>query len=439
MERKTIDSVICESVIQANPIIQHSSDSKSDPFPLALPTVVPLSISTSIESASVQSAMDDKSSSPKILKLKSVCIDDQNALVSDNKQVSFDESSHTEIILTAEVSSAVDTSSIVLTNIQPSAYHSHSDEIISPIDDSSEDHAEIEQTSTEASIENNRLEHDILDTRTEDEAPDIDDDVLPLSAIHSHIISERLLSVEATEDTDITTPIEMRDSHTEKDVNTSLLSGEYKDPFASKGDNSRNDTNEREISELQEDVPFSLDESSSKVIAQVNASHAEVHHGDDIFIDQDKVSELPSLKSINVSDLSNSSKISDNPSARSVFSTEYINVWPSEENRKARRTESTVVETGSTDEASPSDSKSREPSFSDLLDSDEMNRDSLEDEFDKLVVEADASPSSFPSLPTDHNAENATAPYSNPSTLTQIPSSSHQPTLSETGTILACQ
>lgn len=300
-------------------------------------------------------------------------------------------------------------------------------DVLSPVYDSSEEHAEIDCTSTEASVENNRLEPDVLDTRTEDEAPDIDDDVLPFSAVHGPYLSERLLSVEATEDTDITTPMEMRDSHTERDTNASQLeSVDGRDSQHPSDDISLNDTNEREISEFQE-LPASF------IDVEVDTKEASISEIKDseVFVD-DTADPIGDSFPANVVESPSYDKIPNNERFKSVLTAEYGNVWPTDENRKARRTESTVVETGSTDDCSPSDSKSRERSFSDLVDSDEINRDSLEEEFDKLYAEAD-SPSSIPSLHNDHVIdEHPNTTHCKSSNL--IPSSPLQPTILEAGT-----
>ena len=305
-------------------------------------------------------------------------------------------------------------------------------ELISPTEDSSEDHAEIDRTSTEASIENNKLDHDVVDSRTEDEAPDIDDDNLPLSGFPGPFLCERLLSVEITEGTDITTPIEMRDSHTEReDIASMVESGDGRE----KSTNSKCDTNEKEISDFEDDVVdmkvregVQMTDSDGQSLG--DAQVAEVFDSGDASCCEDP---LPS-KSEKNRELSGSSF--DLHEKKSSMTSEYANVWPTEESRKARRTESTVVETGSNDECSPTDSKSRDPSFSDLLNSDEMNRDSLEDEFDKLVAEADSTPSSIPSLPVDSTVTESDLPSSK-LPLSSFPSSSHQPTILEAGTILA--
>lgn len=443
-----------ERVIQANPPLQLSSGVKGNIDPIVSASALQHSSSSfPVESVSALSIVNDSATSVKANKIKSVRIDDNKILIGDliGEQISFDESSKTEqsissqnlIILPGTATSSLSKfhdGSLEVTSTNVSGWQMHSDDIASPIDDSSEDHAEIDQTSTEASIENNRLDHDVLDTRTEDEAPDIDDDVLPLSGPQGQVISDRHLSVEATEDTDITTPIEMRDSQTEIDVYTSLLSGECKDPSLSKeGEHSRNDTNEKEISEYQEEVPdyLNVEEGGTEAVKSGESSVSETNDNDDLFVEANELVKK-TLTAVAGPDQSDSSMTSG-LLARSVFCTEYVNVWPSEEHQKARRTESTVVETGSTEEGSPSDSKSREPSFSDLIDSDEMNRDSLEDDFDKLVAETNPSPSCLHSTADTKAAVPFTSSNDPQSSLTPIPSSLHQPTILEAGTNLACQ
>ena len=439
--------MLCEKVVQANHPILHitAKEGGADNLASSLPSSIattqcPTAINTS--NSSVSASQTTKSvtfvtSSHTSIPHETgdVCVksleDDYNAsnaecLVGENVSKIF-----TNISLTKTTSDQKDNKRGVATNLQQTT-----GELISPTEDSSEDHAEIDRTSTEPSVENNRLDNDVMDTRTEDEAPDIDDDVLPVSGLQGYMVSERLLSVEITEDTDITTPVEMRDSHTEKDANTSLcVSGDCKNNIVE--DDSINDTNEKDISEFQ--MQDSLLDENDKDCKE--ASLSELKDSEVFMSDTVEPIEDTSSKIINVVETSSSGNVTASPQIKSILASEYADVWPTEENRKARRTESTVVETGSTDECSPTDSKSREHSFSDLLDSDEMNRDSLEDEFDKLVAETDNSPCSFPSkanTPNTSDPPNPTSPCSSPKLVTSL-SSSHKPTIPEAGTKFACQ
>ena len=384
--------------------------------------------------------------------------------------------------------------------------------IISPTDDSSEDHAEIERTSTEISPDSIRLEQDILDTRTEDEAPEIDDDLIPGSPVQGQLISDRLLSIEITEDTDITTPYEMRDSQTEKDATGSCLeSGEDKD-----GTDANIDL-PKEISSISRshDLSGDLQNTSKSGKSSVSTSGQEIQEDKNIkeetsdhsnvFLSSkdDTISmNLDHLVKVKSEDIHNfftlldhefknieqrierlkkkiESKEFDSSSAetealilrstlnnlekiskdkvpdddnykqnikksllRIEFSlstvdsmisntTQSDTLWPTDESRKARRTESTVVETGSTEDGSPTGVKQRDQSLSDLLDSEEIERESLEDDFEKLVAEAEKSPGSVTSLPSD--IPDVISPSSPPNQTSPL-----QPTQREPGMELAC-
>ncbi|KAF2357519.1 hypothetical protein FHG87_011724 [Trinorchestia longiramus] len=368
---------------------------------------------------SVSASATSVVTSVKNSKTKSVRIEDVDVYDSDRQ--SFEGSS---IYVYPKSLGVTSTSAVSITDAtsRPSSHFAPNDgqsDLLSPADESSEDQAEMDRTSTE---ENNRFEPDVLDTRTEDEAPDIDDDIFPVSGIHGPYLSERLLSVEATEDTDITTPMEMRECQTEKDTNASQLESEGGGQFSKNvSDNSQNDTNEKEISDFQE-LPASYIEGDNKEEPTSEAKDSEV------FIDDAAEPRAVAMATVHPPLVLENETLEALPKNLNV-STDFSNVWPTEESRKARRTESTVVETGSNGEGSPSDSKSRDRSFSDLVDSDEVNRDSLEDEFDKLVAEAD-SPSSVPSLHNDPIVDEY-PPTTHSKSSNLIPSSSLQPTILE--------
>ncbi|MPC61291.1 hypothetical protein E2C01_055360 [Portunus trituberculatus] len=71
---------------------------------------------------------------------------------------------------------------------------------VSPTENSSEDHAEIERTSTEISPDSVRFDQDILDTRTEDEAPDLDDDLIPSSPVPGQELNSEEFNRDSLED-----------------------------------------------------------------------------------------------------------------------------------------------------------------------------------------------------------------------------------------------
>ncbi|XP_069185516.1 ankyrin-2 isoform X26 [Procambarus clarkii] len=280
---------------------------------------------------------------------------------------------------------------------------------ISPTENSSEDHAEIDCTSTELSPDSVRFEQDILDTRTEDEAPDIDDDLFPASPVLGPELSERIFSVEATEDTDITTPMEMRDSHTERDASASNL--EFVDDkegtdllkeclVEDKDESIAYLTQEvkevhNKVNRLQEQVEAQVDPiTASSEIKIILNSMEDIREA----VGNDKIENNPEFNSMAQDILSNINSLSETVAEiiqklhLSDPEYKYSEFWSKDETKAARRTESTIVETGSAEDGSPSDANHRDQSFSDLLDSEELNRDSLEEEFDLLAADLSLSP-----------------------------------------------
>ncbi|KAG7157302.1 hypothetical protein Hamer_G005704 [Homarus americanus] len=282
---------------------------------------------------------------------------------------------------------------------------------ISPTENSSEDHAEIDRTSTEISPDSVRFEQDILDTRTEDEAPDLDDDLFPASPVLGPELSERIFSVEATEDTDITTPMEMRDSHTERDASASNLEfGDDKD-----GTDGKSDLKESLHFETKDDSIAYLAEEIKEIQNKVNRLQEQVKSQIDPIAARSEVEMILNTME-DIREAVGDSKIENNPEfnnmAQDILSSissisetvaemmqtlrlsdpEYADFRSRDEKITAKRTDSTVVETGSAYDGSPSDTNLRDQSFSDLLDSEELNRDSLEDDFDRLAADLSLSP-----------------------------------------------
>lgn len=339
---------------------------------------------------------------------------------------------------------------------------------ISPTEDSSEDHAEIDRTSTEMSADSVRLDQDILDSKTEDEAPDIDDDLLGISPAEGQP-NYRPQSFEATEDTDITTPLEMRDSQ-ERDSTNSLLESSddlLKEKDLSKDidhhltheeeDNFKYKIYDDEKRELDGEVrqyaakeadycEFEADEEDkydSLAVGESFAKNAEeikkrveylqervesdefdpdIARTEAVIIQstvkkiQDSIIHPQSSSSEGVSQahiIGSISNLSD--AVNSVFEKLDINIERKDfvAKRKAQRTESTIVETGSSKNNSPSEDE-RVPSLSDLLDPEDIERESLEEEFE--VLAAEVSSYQKPLLPnTSHALTSASTISSTPS------------------------
>lgn len=285
---------------------------------------------------------------------------------------------------------------------------------ISPTENSSEDHAEIDRTSTELSQDSVRFEQDILDTRTEDEAPDLDDDLFPASPVLGPELSERIFSVEGTEDTDITTPMEMRDSHTERDASASNLEFvDDKEGTDGKSDllkesllveDKRDEGSAYLLQEIKE-IQYKINRLQEQVQSQEvdpTAARSEcniiLNTVEDIreAVGDGKIENNSEFNNVSQDILSNIISISETVAQimQRLHQTdpEHADLWSRDQTKEARITESAVVETGSAEDGSPSDANVRDQSFSDLLDSDELNRDSLEDEFDQLAANLTLSP-----------------------------------------------
>lgn len=339
---------------------------------------------------------------------------------------------------------------------------------ISPTEDSSEDHAEIDRTSTEMSADSVRLDQDILDTKTEDEAPDIDDDLLGISPADGQP-NYRPQSFEATEDTDITTPLEMRDSQ-ERDSTNSLL--ESSDDLLKEKDLSK-DIDHHLTQEEEDNFKYKIYDDSEKREPEGEIRHS-AKESDYFEYEADEKDEYESLpveesfaknaeeikkrvdylqervesndfdpniartealilqstvKKIQESmiHLQNSgsegasqahiigsiSNLSD--AVNSVFEKIDMNTERREfvTKRKAQRTESTVVETGSSKNNSPLEDDERVPSLSDLLDPEDIERESLEEEFEVLAAQVSSCQKPLPN--TSHALTSASTISSTPS------------------------
>ncbi|XP_047493734.1 uncharacterized protein LOC125042247 isoform X5 [Penaeus chinensis] len=299
---------------------------------------------------------------------------------------------------------------------------------VSPTEDSSEDHAEIDRTSTELSPDSVRFEQDMLETRTEDEAPDLDDDMMAGSPVLGPELSERVFSVEATEDTDITTPMEMRDSHTERDATASNLeSVDDKEGTEGKSDLKDQcwDTEDNitclaqetaeihsRVIKLQEkvqaqEVDLTTAKSEAELILNTVADIREAVSNGKGESDAQK-SQMAQDILDSISSISDTvAKIIQNLNPSDVETSSFLMKGKT----GVTKTESTVIEASSPEEGSPSDSNVRDQTFSDLLDSDDINRESLEDEFEKLAAEMSLSPKAEEALV--HKPE---------STMTTVPS-----------------
>lgn len=328
----------------------------------------------------------------------------------------------------------------------------------SPTEDSSEDHAEIDRTSTEMSADSVRFDQDILDTKTEDEAPDIDDDLLGIYPATGHQ-NYKPQSFEATEDTDITTPLEMRDSHeAERDSTNSLL--ESSDDFLKDRDipadgdirdtledgvkldtTSENETNrigDVKSSMFKDEFYEEKEENASIGLVQLSNDTEEIKkridslkdriESEDIDPDlarteaiiihstltriQDALTDtenLQKLKSENISHETTLESISSiSESVRQLFDLADIKRRKVETKCQAKRTDSTIVETGSSENESPINETDR--FFSDLIDSEDIDKD-LDEEFEVLAAQANnysihipissaISASAIPSSPT---------------------------------------
>ncbi|XP_042859639.1 ankyrin-2-like isoform X25 [Penaeus japonicus] len=298
---------------------------------------------------------------------------------------------------------------------------------VSPTEDSSEDHAEIDRTSTELSPDSVRFEQDMLETRTEDEAPDLDDDMMAGSPMLGPELSERVFSVEATEDTDITTPMEMRDSHTERDATASNLES-VDDKEGTEGKSDLKDQcwdNEDNITclaqetaeihsrviKLQEkvkaqEVDLTTAKSEAELILNTVADIREAVSNGKGESDVQKSKMAQNILE-NISSISDTvAKIIQNLNPSDVETSSLLMKGET----GVTKTESTVKETGSPEEGSPSDSNIRDQTFSDLLDSDDINRESLEDEFEKLAAEMSLSPKAEEALVHKPEATITTVP-----------------------------
>ena len=283
---------------------------------------------------------------------------------------------------------------------------------ISPTENSSEDHAEIDRTSTELSPDSVRFDQDILDTRTEDEAPDLDDDLIPSSPVPGQELSERVLSIEATEDTDITTPMEMRDSHTERDTSASNLiedkeatdeKPDLKEPHPISDKDENNAYIVQEVNEIINRVNSLQEQVKGKEIDPISArSEIKVilNTLDDVreVIEDSKVEDDSEVNIVGLDILSNIDSVGEMvmQMMKELHLTEpgHSDFWSKIETKVSGETECAVGETVSNDERSPFSANQPEQSFSDLLDSEELNRDSLEDEFDRLEADFSSPPKS---------------------------------------------
>lgn len=333
---------------------------------------------------------------------------------------------------------------------------------VSPTENSSEDHAEIDRTSTEMSPDSVRFDQDILDTRTEDEAPDLDDDLVPSSPVPGNELSERLFSIEATEDTDITTPMEMRDSHTERDTSASNL---IEDKEAADGKDepiepqlvSEKEENSvylaQEVNDIINKVNRLQEQMTSKEIDPVTArSEIKIilNTLDDVkeVIEESKVEDDSEANIVGLDILSNIESVGEMiiqiMKELHFADPEHSDFWTKDETKTGHETELAAAETGSTNDRSPSTANQPDQSFSDQPDSEEFNQDSLEDEFDRLAADFSSPPNSdkIEFLPKAIGA--ATAPSNNLSfpassiVYPPVPPDAFQATQLESGMELTC-
>ncbi|XP_050687549.1 ankyrin-2-like isoform X29 [Eriocheir sinensis] len=302
---------------------------------------------------------------------------------------------------------------------------------ISPTENSSEDHAEIDRTSTEVSPDSVRFDQDILDTRTEDEAPDLDDDLVPSSPVPGQELSERLFSIEATEDTDITTPMEMRDSHTERDTSASNLiedkeavdeKAELLEPPPVPDKEENNAYLVQEVNDIINKVNRLQEQVKSKEIDPITArSEIKVilNTLDDVkeVIEESKIEDDSEANVLGLDILSNIESVGEMVMQMMkelhLAEPEHSDFWTKDDTKAPHKTEHATAEAGSIEDRSPSTANQLDQSFSDLLDSEEYNRDSLEDEFDRLAADLSSPPNSdkIQFLPKATGA--ATAPSNN--------------------------
>ncbi|XP_045138078.1 serine-rich adhesin for platelets-like isoform X30 [Portunus trituberculatus] len=283
---------------------------------------------------------------------------------------------------------------------------------VSPTENSSEDHAEIERTSTEISPDSVRFDQDILDTRTEDEAPDLDDDLIPSSPVPGQELSERVFSIEATEDTDITTPMEMRDSHTERDASASNLiedkevtdgKSDLKEPLPISDKDENNAYLAQEVNDIINKVNRLQEQVKAKEIDPISArSEIKVilNTLDDVreVIEESKVEDDSEANVVGIDILSNIDSVGEMVMQMMkelhLTDPEHSEFWSKDEAKVSHETECAVAETITTEDKSPPSANQPDQSFSDLIDSEEFNRDSLEDEFDRLTADLSSPPKS---------------------------------------------
>ena len=117
-----------------------------------------------------------------------------------------------------------------------------------------------------------------------------------------------------------------------------------------------------------------------------------------------------------------------------VSFTEYERTWSSVTKGKTLRTDSTIVETGSQEDQSPNGSNRTKSSFSELVDSDEANRESLDDDFERLVADASITSTTNIVSFTDASFSESYTENSSSHVLTRHPSTLNHP-LSESGRI----
>lgn len=334
--------------------------------------------------------------------------------------------------------------------------------LVSPTENSSEDHAEIDRTSTEVSPDSVRFDQDILDTRTEDEAPDLDDDLVPSSPVPGQELSERLFSIEATEDTDITTPMEMRDSHTERDTSASNLiedkeavdgKAELTEPPPIPDKEENNAYLAQEVNDIINKVNRLQEKVKSKEIDPI-AARSEIkvilNTLDDVkeVIEESKIEDDSEANIVGLDILSNIESVGEMVMQMMkelhLAEPEHSDFWTKDETKAPHKTEHATAEAGSIEDRSPSTANQPDQSFSDLVDSEEYNRDSLEDEFDRLAADLSSPPNSdkIDLLPKATGA--ATAPSNNLSFPASsivhppIPPVAFQATQRESGMELTC-
>ncbi|KAG0713070.1 hypothetical protein GWK47_017039 [Chionoecetes opilio] len=276
---------------------------------------------------------------------------------------------------------------------------------ISPTEDSSEDHAEIDRTSTEDSRDSVRFDQDILDTRTEDEAPDLDDDLMQSSPVPGQELSDRGFSIEATEDTDITTPMEMRDSHTERDSSMSNLL-EDKEPMDGKSepreprpDSDRDENNAyfaQEVNDIINRVNILQEQMKTKQIDPLSASTeitVILNTLDDVreVIEDSRVEDDSDTNKVSLVMLSNIDSVKEMVMQMiqelHVSEPGQSDFWSKGEAETSHEAECLPPEIVSKEEKSPSSAYQPDQRSSDLLDSEELNHDSLEDEFDRITAD----------------------------------------------------